>query len=241
MVSRSAGKIAGVSTYLPITARSLLASAAGGFSTRPLTPVQLATRLGDLGAAVPRDLVVGHSHQRKDGRPELLMRVPELAQHRRLGQGQVVGKHAEEGPIPHRARGAEHRVAETARRGLTGHGDPAQVPGPAHGLELCRSCRAPRAGARAGDRGAGARPAPPCPRPGRGRSRRRRMRRPPRPPTGSPGDREPGATPWEAPWWQGESASPGPRPGSRMVASPRRRIVARRDAAVLPVTLARYA
>ena len=64
------------------------------------------------------------------------MRVPQLAEHRRLRKRQVVGKHAEERPVADRAGGTEHRITEAPRRRLAGHGDPAEVPGPAHGLQL---------------------------------------------------------------------------------------------------------
>src|ERR1039457_678737 len=95
---------------------------------QPTHPVQLATGLGDLGTAVPRDLIVRHPHQGKDGRPQLLVGVPELAKHRGLGQGEVIGKHAQEGSIAHGGRGAEHGVAEAARPCLPRDGHPARVP-----------------------------------------------------------------------------------------------------------------
>ena len=98
--------------------------------------VQLATRLGDLGTPVPGNLVLGHAHQSKDGRPELLVRVPELPEHRRIRQRQIVGEHAQKGPLPHGSCRAEHRVAEAAGRRLAGNRHPAQVPRVAYGLEL---------------------------------------------------------------------------------------------------------
>ena len=130
--------------------------------------VQLATQLGDLGTAVPGNLVFWHAHQRKDGRPNLLVSVPELAQDRWVGQRQVVGEHAEEGPVAHRVRGAEHRVARDREEKPGGPRSPGTGSRPCEQPPVRQSSPAPRGAARAADRAGGELPAPPCPRQARG-------------------------------------------------------------------------
>ena len=98
--------------------------------------VDPAVGLGDGGAAVPRDLVGAHPHQREHRRPVLVVRVDELAEHRVGPVREVVRQHAHERPVADGLRGAEHRVAETERLILAHPGEGRQVVAGTHRLEL---------------------------------------------------------------------------------------------------------
>ena len=168
VVSRSAGKMAGVEHIPAHHGQIALGLGCGRLLDQSTHTVQLATRLGDLGAAVPGNLVLGHPHQTQGW-------TSQPARARSRAGVASAGRRATDRPEACRGRScpprrprrrARHRRGRGAKPG--GRLSPGQVPGLADGAQLGSLSALLEQPLRAADPDGGGRPAPPCLRRGRG-------------------------------------------------------------------------